>query len=80
MSAPFHGPREVMRRGPLTEEQRDKILCAIGLLEDAQVSIHDALGDSVERTTVCRVLERLYPITSPHRCVTASHIKGLDDV
>ncbi len=46
----------------LTDDQRDKVLCAIGWLEDAQFSLHQQHGDSTHRTTICRTLERLYNV------------------
>jgi hypothetical protein len=65
---PHQGPRELLVPRLLTREQRDKVLCAIGFLEDVQMSIRAAHGDSSERTTICQALAKLHQITSPHRC------------
>jgi hypothetical protein len=64
---PHQGPREPLQKKRLTEEQQHKIALAIGILDDVQANIHVGVGDSVERTTVCKALEKLYPLTSPHR-------------
>ena len=65
----LEGPREPLLPRLLTREQRDKVLCAIGFLEDAQMSMRSAHGDSEERTTICQALAKLYGITSPPRCM-----------
>lgn len=62
---PWEGPREPLRFRLLTVDQRDKVLGAIGFLEDAQVSILAAEGNSAQRTTICQALAKLYNLTSP---------------
>ena len=64
MSEPFQGPREILSSRPLLPSQRYLLDEAILLLEQCQKDMHDTVGDSKERTRVCRVLESLYQIPS----------------
>ncbi len=59
---PHQGPREQPRPRPrpLSINDRDRVLCAIGLLEDTHMSIHASEGNTVERAALCRILEKLY--------------------
>ncbi len=61
---PAHqGPRESLMRKPLDEVEHQWLRVAIEHLESVQRSVQQRVGDSIERTTICRALEKLHGLT-----------------